>query len=198
MDGKKVGDVLFAHFGFKEFLTRDIPPEVMGQLTEIMEIHDTGPGRNIKVGQYISDIEGFRYTPDSGLTVKMTVTRPENRRLPRRFRFVDATPAPPKYPYKVTVIEDSETMLTYDVVLVKSEDSWGVFCPALRGCVSQGDSEADALENIQEAISLWLKGAAIDGEHRKQQWLAEYNEAGYPAKTATVSVPRIRANATIH
>ena len=198
MDGNKVGDVLFAHFGFKEFLTRDIPPDMMGELTKLMGIRDSGFRRNIKVGQYISDIEGFRYTPKPGLTVMMTVTRPEDRRRPRRFRFVDDTPAPPKHSYNVAVIEDKETTLSYDVVLIESEDSWAVFCPALRGCVSQGESEAEALENIQEAMTGWLKGEARDVELNILTLLDEYNEAGYPAKRAKVSVHRIRADASVY
>ena len=198
MNGKKVAEVLFAKFGFKEFLTRDIPSDVMGQLTKLMEIHDEGPGRNIKVGQHIGDFEGFVYSLESGQTVKLVVTRPENRRLPRRFQLTDFAQPAPKNAYKISVSKDPETMLSYDVVLVESGESWAVLCPALRGCVSQGETEAEALENIQEAITLWLEGAAIDGERRKQQWLDEYNAAGYPAKTATVSVPRIKADAAIY
>lgn len=198
MSGKRVGEILFDQFGYKEFLTRDIPPDVMDQLTERMEIHDAGPGRKIKVGQHISELEGFQYTPESGLKVEMTVTRPENRRLPRRFRFVDATPPPPKHRHKVTAVEDPETTYSYDVVLVESEEGWAVFCPALRGCVSQGDSEAEALENIQEAMIGWLKGEARDVEVEILNLLDEYNEAGCPAKRATVSVARMKANATVH
>ena len=196
MSGRKVGEILFAQFGFKEFLTRDIPQEVMDELTERMEIHDAGPSRNIKVGQYISYLEGYQYNPESGLKVEMTVTRPENRRLPRRFRFVDATPAPPKH--KVAVSQDPDTMLSYDVVLVESEEGWAVFCPALRGCISQGYTEAEALENIQEAMTGWLKGEARDVEIEILKLLDEYNEVGCAAKRATVSVARIKANATVH
>ena len=89
-------------------------------------------------------------------------------------------------------------MLSYDVVLVGSEEGWAVFCPALRGCVSQGDSEVEALENIQEAMTGWLKSEARDVEVEILNLLDEYNEAGYPAKRATVSVARIKANATVH
>ncbi len=31
-----------------------------------------------------------------------------------------------------------------------------VECPALPGCVSQGETEPEALENIKEAIQAWL------------------------------------------
>ena len=99
---------------------------------------------------------------------------------------------------KTAAVQAPETGITYDVVLVESGEGWAVMCPALLGCVSQGDSEADALENIREAITLWLKGAAIDAERRKQKWLDEYRSAGYPAKTATVSVARAKVDAAIH
>lgn len=43
-------------------------------------------------------------------------------------------------------------------VILESEDGGGysVYCPALPGCVSQGDDRQDALENIKEAIGLIL------------------------------------------
>ena len=45
----------------------------------------------------------------------------------------------------------------FTVVLEPEEDGgYSVHCPALPGCVSQGDTREDALENIQEAILLVL------------------------------------------
>ena len=32
---------------------------------------------------------------------------------------------------------------------------WAVWCPELPGCVSAGETETDALENIREAIELY-------------------------------------------
>ena len=37
-------------------------------------------------------------------------------------------------------------------------------CPALPGCVSQGDGLNDALANVREAMELWLEVAREDGE----------------------------------
>lgn len=34
---------------------------------------------------------------------------------------------------------------------------WAVWCPELPGCVSAGETEAEALENICEAIALYLE-----------------------------------------
>lgn len=47
--------------------------------------------------------------------------------------------------------------MIFHVILEKAEDGWIVAeCPALPGCVSQGKTEKDALENIKEAIEAWL------------------------------------------
>jgi predicted RNase H-like HicB family nuclease len=51
--------------------------------------------------------------------------------------------------------------MTFKVVLEPGEDGWIVAeCPSLPGCVSQGHSEAEAIENIREAIHLWLETEA--------------------------------------
>ena len=47
--------------------------------------------------------------------------------------------------------------MVFHVTLDKAEDDWFVVeCPALPGCVSQGKTEKEALENIKEAITAWL------------------------------------------
>ncbi len=46
--------------------------------------------------------------------------------------------------------------MKYRVALVASEEGYAVWVPALPGCCSQGESEADALENIADAIKDWL------------------------------------------
>jgi predicted RNase H-like HicB family nuclease len=48
----------------------------------------------------------------------------------------------------------------YKVVLQKSEEGYSVSCPGLPGCWSQGETEDEALENIQDAIQEYL--AAVD------------------------------------
>jgi predicted RNase H-like HicB family nuclease len=42
------------------------------------------------------------------------------------------------------------------IVLEEGPTSWGVFVPALPGCISGGRSREEALENIQEALKLHL------------------------------------------
>ena len=49
-------------------------------------------------------------------------------------------------------------------VIVEYDDEtggYGVFCPELPGCASAGDTEEEALTNIQEAIALYLEPAPI-------------------------------------
>ena len=46
--------------------------------------------------------------------------------------------------------------MNYKVVLKESEEGFSVSCPGLPGCWSQGATEAEALENIQDAIAEYL------------------------------------------
>ncbi|HEX8265340.1 MAG TPA: type II toxin-antitoxin system HicB family antitoxin [Pyrinomonadaceae bacterium] len=47
--------------------------------------------------------------------------------------------------------------MIFHVVLEQAEDGWIVAeCPALPGCVSQGETEREAIESIKEAITAWL------------------------------------------
>ena len=50
--------------------------------------------------------------------------------------------------------------MKYKILLEKSEEGYSVSCPGLPGCWSQGDTEEEALENIQDAIREYL--GAID------------------------------------
>lgn len=48
--------------------------------------------------------------------------------------------------------------MKYPIILENSADGWIVaHCPTFRGCVSQGETRAEALENIREAIELTLE-----------------------------------------
>jgi predicted RNase H-like HicB family nuclease len=51
------------------------------------------------------------------------------------------------------------------VVLEKGMDGYIVaYCPALKGCVTQGRTEEEAIENIKEAIELYLETEPKDLE----------------------------------
>ncbi|HXU30057.1 MAG TPA: type II toxin-antitoxin system HicB family antitoxin [Thermoanaerobaculia bacterium] len=49
--------------------------------------------------------------------------------------------------------------MRYKVALLQSEEGFSVWVPGLPGCVSQGDTEAEALENIADAVREYLEVA---------------------------------------
>lgn len=51
--------------------------------------------------------------------------------------------------------------LKLDVLIQKDEEDGGfvAIVPALPGCVSQGETMDELLENIKEAIGLWLEAS---------------------------------------
>ncbi|OGQ90897.1 MAG: hypothetical protein A2253_12170 [Deltaproteobacteria bacterium RIFOXYA2_FULL_55_11] len=50
------------------------------------------------------------------------------------------------------------------VMLYKGEDGyWIAECPSLPGCVSQGKTREDAIENVKEAISGYVAALKEDG-----------------------------------
>jgi predicted RNase H-like HicB family nuclease len=57
-----------------------------------------------------------------------------------------------------------EVTMRYRVVLHPSDEGISVSVPALPGCWSEGDTESEALANIQDAIREYL--AALADEYR--------------------------------
>jgi predicted RNase H-like HicB family nuclease len=56
--------------------------------------------------------------------------------------------------------------MRYTVVLHQGEEGFAVSCPGLPGCWSQGATEEESLENIQDAIREYLAAvsdAATEG-----------------------------------
>ena len=54
--------------------------------------------------------------------------------------------------------------MKFNVTVDRDEDGmWVVECPAIPGCVSQGATKEEALENIKEAIALCLEVRAEKG-----------------------------------
>ncbi len=47
--------------------------------------------------------------------------------------------------------------MKYSVVVNKSEYGYDIHCPVLPGCHSQGETLEDALENIKDAIAIYLE-----------------------------------------
>ena len=54
--------------------------------------------------------------------------------------------------------------MKWRVLLEQDEETsdWAVWCPELPGCASAGETEEEALENIREAIALYLEPGALD------------------------------------
>ncbi len=49
-------------------------------------------------------------------------------------------------------------VLYYKVILEPAEEGgYTVYAPSLPGCISQGDTYEEALENIKEAIEGWIE-----------------------------------------
>ena len=54
--------------------------------------------------------------------------------------------------------------MIFNVTLERDEDGvWIVECPSIPGCVSQGETKNEALENIKDAIKLCLEVRAEKG-----------------------------------
>lgn len=53
--------------------------------------------------------------------------------------------------------------MTFHVVVAQGDDGYfSAHCPSLKSCWSQGRTRAEALQNIQEAIELYLEPSAQD------------------------------------
>lgn len=48
--------------------------------------------------------------------------------------------------------------MEFPIVIEEDKEAGGyvVYCPTLKGCVSQGETEEEALENIKDAIRTYL------------------------------------------
>jgi predicted RNase H-like HicB family nuclease len=55
--------------------------------------------------------------------------------------------------------------MRYKIALLESEEGFSVSVPGLPGCWSQGATEQEALENIQDAIQAYLatRDALLEG-----------------------------------
>lgn len=65
--------------------------------------------------------------------------------------------------------------MKYKVALRRSEEGYSVSVPGLPGCWSQGATEAEALENIEDAIREYL---AVVSEQLEDREVREVEVAG--------------------
>ena len=58
---------------------------------------------------------------------------------------------------------NNKKLYNYTVIMEKESDGgYHAFCPILKGCHSQGDSFEEAIENIKEAIELYIESLKAD------------------------------------
>ena len=56
--------------------------------------------------------------------------------------------------------------MKYKIILTASEEGYSASCPELPGCWSQGATEKEAIENMNEAIQDYLAAVAASAEGR--------------------------------
>ncbi len=56
------------------------------------------------------------------------------------------------------------------IVIEKDQNGYFAFCPELKGCHTQGDTLEEVLENIKEAIELYLETLS---EEEKEYYLSQ-------------------------
>ncbi len=53
--------------------------------------------------------------------------------------------------------------MKYTVIIEQGRESgYVVYCPALKGCVSQGETKKEALRNIKEAMEVYIEALVED------------------------------------
>ena len=50
--------------------------------------------------------------------------------------------------------------MKYKIVVKQTDEGYSVSCPGLPGCWSQGETEAEAIENIRDAIAEYQAAVA--------------------------------------
>jgi predicted RNase H-like HicB family nuclease len=55
------------------------------------------------------------------------------------------------------LVLDISNMANFRIQLFETAEGWSVSCSDLIGCHSQGETREEALENIKQAIKLWLE-----------------------------------------
>lgn len=67
-------------------------------------------------------------------------------------------------PWQTVYYKEKEAHMNYKIVLHRTDEGISVSVPALPGCWSEGDTEEEALANIQDAIREYL--AALEDRFR--------------------------------
>ena len=75
--------------------------------------------------------------------------------------------------------------MSYRIRLLETEEGWAVSCLDLPGCHSQGDSRDEALDNIREAITLWLELEAEEAGVKSVETLERPHECSRSSAIAS-------------
>lgn len=78
--------------------------------------------------------------------------------------------------------------MRYEVVLFKTEEGYAVTCPALPACWSQGSTSDEALENISDAIRMYLDYLSDETEALKARLIQEGKDDGLPVELRNVDI----------
>jgi len=63
------------------------------------------------------------------------------------------------------MVSNEKQIYNYTVILEKEEQGgYHAFCPLLKGCHSQGDTFEETIENIKEAIELYIESLRADNQ----------------------------------
>ena len=198
MDKTKVARLLYAEFGDEEFRSSQISDEAMALLAEEMGVASVArPDLDSLVSKLLESLNGRAFRLQTGGPAYFDVHWSEKTHQAHSFQVIPIDVSGNEDTLwmsdKLVGVEFPDAEMTYSVGLTYSGEGYAVVCPALRGCVSQGDSEEEALSNIKEAITLWLQCEILDARQRTQAALDEELEAGFPAKLANVTIGRITA-----
>ena len=59
---------------------------------------------------------------------------------------------------------NNANIMKYMIIIEKGNESgYVVYTPALRGCVSQGNTKAEAMGSLEEAIDVYIESLLEDG-----------------------------------
>ena len=78
--------------------------------------------------------------------------------------------------------------MRYEVVLYKTEEGYAITCPALPACWSQGATSAEALDNIGDAIRMYLDYLSEEAESRKERLIQEGKDEGLQVELRDVNI----------
>ncbi|MDP2983952.1 MAG: type II toxin-antitoxin system HicB family antitoxin [Candidatus Latescibacter sp.] len=69
--------------------------------------------------------------------------------------------------------------MRYRIIIEQDEDGMFVVeCPALPGCISQGKTHEEAIENIRDAIECYIESLKMANEPIPPSFIEEFVEVG--------------------